>query len=110
MSTASFGPDESMARNKQNVLIAESCQHLKDTASLRPYQSYADAAMKLLGYHVRYCSLGAYVRITRHIPDNLRSVQEYETKGFIASTVRISRSGCKYIHYHLVRDPYCCLQ
>lgn len=53
MDARGFGPDETLARNKQNVLIAESCQHLKDTASLRPYQNYHDAAMKLLGYHVR---------------------------------------------------------
>jgi hypothetical protein len=67
MSTANFGPDESMARNKQNVLIAESCQHLKDTASLRPYQNYADAAMKLLGYHVRNCSLGICLQCSSNV-------------------------------------------
>ena len=65
MDARPFGPDESNARNKQNILIAESCQHLKDVGALKPYKNYHDAGMKLLGYHVRNCSHTAQVPSTR---------------------------------------------
>ena len=65
MDARQFGPDESSARNKQNILIAESCQHLKDVGALKPYKNYHDAGMKLLGYHVRNSSQTAQAPSTR---------------------------------------------
>lgn len=64
MDSRGFGPDEHNARNQQNVLIAESCQNLKDSDALKPYKNYRDAGMKLLGYHVRIHSHASCSQVT----------------------------------------------